>query len=111
MEQIEEAFSSGNWRRVLGVGQASEKSEIKQAYRKLARRFHPDRWVTSPDMRHRDRIERTFQRVSRAYIELYRPSHSRPQLLVGPKPKISIWEKVSGLGRKSNCGLRSEEHT
>jgi hypothetical protein len=101
MEQIEEAFVAGNWHKVLGVGHASEKFEVKRAYRKLARRFHPDRWVTSPDMRHRDRIERTFQRVSRAYAELYRPRQSRPQLLVGPKPKKSIWEKVSGLGWKS----------
>jgi hypothetical protein len=101
MEQIEEAFISGKWHKVLGVGHTSEKSEIKRAYRKLARRFHPDRWVTSADMRHRDRIERTFQLVSRAYIELYRPSQSKPQLLVGPKPKKSIWEKMSGLGWKS----------
>jgi len=101
MEQIEAAFTSGNWHKVLGVGHTSEKFEIKRAYRKLARRFHPDRWVTSSDMRHRDRIERTFQRVSRAYIELYRPSQARPQLLVGPQPKKSIWEKVSSLGRTS----------
>lgn len=101
MEQIEAAFTSGNWHKVLGVGHASEKFEIKQAYRKLARRFHPDRWVTSSDMRHRDRVERTFQRVSHAYIELHRPSRSGPVLLVGPKPKTSIWEKVSSLGRKS----------
>jgi hypothetical protein len=101
MEQIEEAFVSAKWHKVLGVGHTSEKSEVKRAYRKLARRFHPDRWVTSADMRHRDRVERTFQRVSRAYFELYRPGQSRPQLLVGPKPKKSIWEKVSGFGRKS----------
>jgi len=101
MEQIEAAFTSGNWHKVLGIAHTSEKFEIKRAYRKLARRFHPDRWVTSSDMRHRDRIERTFQRVSRAYIELYRPSQARPQLLVGPQPKKSLWEKVSSLGRKS----------
>jgi len=97
MERIEEASAAGNWRRVLGVGHTSERSEVKQAYRKLARRFHPDRWVTSSDMRHRDRIERTFQHVSRAYIELHRPSLARPVLLVGPTPKRSIWEKLSGF--------------
>jgi DnaJ-class molecular chaperone len=74
MEQIEEAFISGIWHKVLGIGHTPEKSEIKQAYRNLARRFRPDRWVTLTDMRHRDRIERTLQRVSRAYIELHRPS-------------------------------------
>jgi len=101
MEQIEEAFTSGDWRKVLGVDHTSEHSEIKKAYRKLARRFHPDRWVTSGDMKHRDRIERTFQRVSRAYIELHRPSRSRPQFLIGPRTKQSFWKKVSALGRKS----------
>ena len=101
MERIEEASISGNWHKVLGIGHSPERFEIKQAYRKLARRFHPDRWVTSVDMRHRDRIERTFQHVSRAYIELYRPRQARPQLLVGPKPKKSIWERVSDLGWKS----------
>jgi DnaJ-like protein len=101
MERIEEASASGNWHKVLGIGRSSERFEIKQAYRRLARRFHPDRWVSSVDMRHRDRIERTFQHVSRAYIELYRPRQASPQLLVGPKPKQSVWEKISGLGRKS----------
>jgi len=99
MQRIQEAYAAGNWHRVLGVGHKSEKSEIKQAYRKLARRFHPDRWVTSPDMRHRDRIEKTFQNVSHAYVALYRPRLARPQLLLGPKPKKSLWEKVSGLVR------------
>jgi hypothetical protein len=99
METIEEAFAAGNWRKVLGVRQGSETSEIKQAYRKLARRFHPDRWITSADMRQRDRIERTFQHISRAYMELYRPRTPRPQLLVGTRPKKSLWEKVSDLVR------------
>jgi hypothetical protein len=99
MEAIEEAFASGDWRKVLGVGQSSEVREVKQAYRKLARRFHPDRWTSSGDMRQRDRIERTFQHISRAYVELYRPRLPRPQLLVGPRPKKSLWEKVSDLVR------------
>ena len=97
--RIEAAFAARNWRKVLGVGNTGERSEIKQAYRKLARRFHPDRWATSSDMRHRDRIERTFQHVSRAYIELNRPTLARPQLLVGPRPKASLWQKLSGLVR------------
>jgi len=99
MANIEEAFTSGDWRKVLGVGQGSETSEIKQAYRKLARRFHPDRWISSADMRQRDRIERTFQHISRAYIELHRPHLPRPQRLVGARPKKSLWEKVSDLVR------------
>jgi len=99
MAAIEEAFASGNWRKVLGVSQGSETAEIKQAYRRLARRFHPDRWTTSGDMRQRDRIERTFQHISRAYVELHRPRLARPQRLFGSKLKKSLWEKVSSLVR------------
>jgi hypothetical protein len=99
MDQIEKAFTARRWRDVLGVTHTTDAAEIKQAYRKLARRFHPDRWVNSADMKHRDRIERTFQHVSRAYIELHRPTQSRPVLMVGPKPKKSFWEKMSSIVR------------
>jgi hypothetical protein len=99
MEQIEKAFVNGRWRDVLGVDHRSADSEVKKAYRKLARRFHPDRWVLSSDMKQRDRIERTFQRVSRAYMQLQSPQPITPQLCVGPKPTKSLWEKMSGFVR------------
>ena len=97
IEQIEKAFEAGNWRQVLGVDNTSVESEIKQAYRKLARRFHPDRWVTSPDMKLRDRIERTFQSVSRAYTELQHPRPITPRLLKKAKRKKAFWERMCGL--------------
>jgi hypothetical protein len=99
MDQIEKAFKTRNWPDVLGVHHTSIDAEIKQAYRRLARRFHPDRWVTSADMKQRDRIERTFQRVSRAYMELRRPRPTTPRLRIGPKPRRSLWEKMTDLIR------------
>ena len=101
MEQIATAFDARNWREVLGVDHGKAHSEIKQAYRKLARRFHPDRWVTSGDMKMRDRIERTFQRVSYAYAELQRPSTTTLRLIAGTKPKHAIWKRMTSFVRRN----------
>jgi len=99
--QIERAFAAGNWRQVLSVNVASSESDIKQAYRKLARRFHPDRWVTSPDMPLRDRIERTFQSVSRAYSELQHPSTTVTLYLKGSIAKKALWQRMLSFVRAS----------
>ena len=41
--EIASAFlSSGNYYQVLGVGRDASKAHIKAAYRKLARKYHPD---------------------------------------------------------------------
>jgi hypothetical protein len=99
IDQIEKSFASGDWRQVLGVDYSTADSGIKQAYRKLARRFHPDRWITSADMKLRDRIERTFQKVSHAYSELQNPHPTTHRLIAGTKQKKSFWEKMSGFVR------------
>jgi hypothetical protein len=98
MDQIEQAFERGHWDQVLGTEPDSQSAEIKNAYRRLARRFHPDRWATSGDMKLRDRIERTFQKISRSYTQLQKqqPPLATPQLLVGPKPKKTLWQTLMG---------------
>lgn len=97
IEKIEKAFEAGDWYQVLGVENTALEADIKQSYRKLARRFHPDRWVTSQDLKMRDRIERTFQSVSRAYTELQRPTPVTPLRLVEKKRKKAFWERMCGL--------------
>jgi len=99
ISQIDEAFESGRWHEVLGVNHTSSESDLKQAYRKLARRFHPDRWATCPDMQLRDKIERTFQSVSRAYSELQRPSTTAILYLEGPVARKAFWQRMFGFVR------------
>ncbi|MEF8847618.1 MAG: molecular chaperone DnaJ [Candidatus Thermoplasmatota archaeon] len=49
---------------ILGVDKDADKSEIKKAYRKLAKKYHPDR---NPDD---DEAEQKFKEISEAYAVL-----------------------------------------
>lgn len=48
--------------RVLGITRQATATEVKQAYRQLAKRFHPDRWKGD-----REVAEESFRLVSEAY--------------------------------------------
>jgi len=52
--------------KVLGVSKDASSREIKQAYRKLAFRYHPDRNKSSE-------AEERFKEINEAYIALQRP--------------------------------------
>lgn len=54
-EEIDEA------RRLLGLGEAATIKEIKQAYKRMVRRYHPD--VTQPNAE----AEETTKRLNRSY--------------------------------------------
>jgi hypothetical protein len=97
IREIEMAFGEGNWHEVLGLHHSAETFEIKKAYRKRARRFHPDRWVTSPDAKLRDRVERTFKIIGQAYGELSRSQPATPLRLIGPKPRPAFWKRLFGF--------------
>ena len=56
---------------VLGVSLTATPEDIKQAYRKLAMRFHPDRNPENPD------AEERFQGIKEAYEILSDPEKRR----------------------------------
>ena len=60
---------------VLGVSPEASADEIKQAYRRLAQLWHPDRHATDPTRQH-DAQER-FKDITAAYAELTRPTRRR----------------------------------
>jgi molecular chaperone DnaJ len=57
-------LSKRDYYEVLGVGRSATPDEIKKAYRKLARQFHPDANKEDPD------TENKFKEVSEAYSVL-----------------------------------------
>jgi DnaJ-domain-containing protein 1 len=96
IREIELAFETQSWHEVLGLQKSAEATEIKRAYRKRARRFHPDRWISSPDAKLRDRAEKTFKIIGQAYVELSQSQPAKPQRLIGPKPKLAFLRKLFG---------------
>ena len=59
---------SSSYYSVLGVDSESSMEEIKRAYRKLAKRYHPDRWTRSPSLL--GEAKRRFQEIQEAYSVL-----------------------------------------
>ncbi len=64
---------------VLGVKKAATQDEIKKAYRKLARKYHPDANPNDP------KAEEKFKEVSSAY-EVLSDADKRKQYDAGPTP-------------------------
>jgi hypothetical protein len=101
IQRILEVTGPEPWHQILGIDASTTEGEIRRAFRKLATRLHPDRWVTTADFELQARAEHAFKRVSQAYTELMKPRPiSRPSL--PPKPDNSLWRGLRKVGR----GLR-----
>lgn len=57
---------------VLGIQKGASEDEIKQAYRKAALKWHPDRWVSGTDAEKKT-AEENFKEASEAYSVLSDP--------------------------------------
>jgi len=55
---------SADYYQILGIGRSANAAEIKKAYRKLARRYHPD---VNPD---KPEAEKKFKEIQEAYAVL-----------------------------------------
>lgn len=51
---------------ILGVSSKATKEEIKKRYRECAKKFHPDKFATSPDFE-KQKAEKTFREINEAY--------------------------------------------
>lgn len=82
---------------LLGVGRNADGKEIKSAYRKLARKYHPD--VNPNDAG----AEAKFKEVSEAYEVLSDPEKRRLYDQFGPQ-----WENASRFGGGGTEGMNVE---
>lgn len=55
--------------RVLGVARDASEEEIKKAYRKLSRKYHPDANINNP---RKDEAEAKFKEIQQAYQQIMR---------------------------------------
>ena len=81
-----------NYHRILGVSEDAEPEEIKAAYRKLAKKYHPDSHPDDPD------IKKKFQEISEAYEALRkewsRYGHFQGSFREEPRPKWSFHREI-----------------
>ncbi|KAK9735674.1 hypothetical protein RND81_04G218900 [Saponaria officinalis] len=60
--------SSSNYYAVLGIRKDASFSDVRSAYRKLALKWHPDRWATDSSVA--GEAKRRFQQIQEAYSVL-----------------------------------------
>src|SRR5699024_11315087 len=84
-------MSKRDYYEVLGVDKEASKDEIKKAYRKLARKYHPD-------VNKEDDAETKFKEAKEAYEVL------------GNEQKRAQYDQFGHAGSQGG-GFRSEEHT
>jgi hypothetical protein len=94
-------IAGNEWHQILGIDVSATDGEIRRAFRKLATRLHPDRWVTTADFELQGQAEQAFKRISQAYTELTKPRPvKRPAL--APKPDGGLLRGIQRISR----GLR-----
>ena len=54
---------------VLGVSRDASMDDIKKAYRKLSRKYHPDANINNPN---KEQAEEMFKQVQQAYDQIVR---------------------------------------
>ena len=59
---------------VLGVSRDASMDEIKKAYRKLSRKYHPDANINNPN---KEQAEEMFKQVQQAYDQIVREQIGR----------------------------------
>jgi curved DNA-binding protein CbpA len=71
---FEARLSQCTYHEILGVGKRSDDREIKRAYFKLSKQFHPDRYFRRNIGDHAARLDRIFKHVALAYELLSDPA-------------------------------------
>ena len=82
-----------NYYDILGVGKSSSEKEIKQAFRNLARKYHPD---VNPDDK---QAEDKFKKINEAYEVLSNPDSKKKYDMYGDN-----WQNLGNVNHGTDFG-------
>jgi hypothetical protein len=93
---------------ILGVDPTATPQQIKDAYRRLAMKYHPDRWAHATDEVRRA-FTAAFQQVQEAYDCLIgaRQAERKPE----PKPQDPPWSASDAAGWRERTAPRRKSDT
>lgn len=83
--------------RILGVSRGASRDEIRKAYRKLARRHHPDRNEGDPA------CEERLKEINEAYSVLGDPEKKKAY---DAEPRVSVTRRVSAYNQAGSSAVR-----
>ncbi len=67
IREIRTATGRGDYWQVLNIARSASLEDVKKAYRKKVRQFHPDRWYSTKDRVLKERVEGAFRDVHYSY--------------------------------------------
>ena len=94
---------------ILGVSRDASDEEIKKAYRKLSRKYHPDANINNPN---KDQAEETFKEIQQAYDQIMKEREygSSGNYGYGGNTGYGGFGGFGGYGgSQSNSGYQDEE--
>lgn len=85
---------------VLGISRNASDEEIKKAYRKLSRQYHPDANINNPN---KEQAEEKFKEVQQAYEQIMKERE------YGSSGGYQSYGGFGGFGNQSQSGYQDEE--
>ena len=88
---------------VLGVSQNASDEEIKKAYRRLSRKYHPDANINNPN---KEQAEEKFKEIQQAYQQIMR---EREEGSSGASGRYGSYGGFGGFGGQQRSTYEDEE--
>lgn len=96
--------------KLLGVKDGYTHDDVQQAYRNIARKYHPDKWLDKPDD-DRKRATRIYERANVARRILLNPSMAKPEPEQAPRhgepQRTNVPSTPRGSGGRGGYGSAS----
>ena len=91
----------------LGVDPSADRLTVRQAYYRLAKRFHPDRHHRGHLSELQDKLEEVFVRVNEAYEAMRDGQYTPPQPAPAPQPEAaSAGDEQAARQEKASSSFR-----